>query len=88
MNRTLNDFYQFAKDPETEKLFNVLDEATDDHRNGTVLAALIRLLMVVHLDSIQDDDGSIDLMFANQCFVELAQTLRVVQDNLLSEDRE
>lgn len=80
-NETLATYYDFIDRSETKGLIDKIDRMTDDHSNGSVMSALIYSLMVTHLSSLEDGEGSVDPKIASQYLVELSQTLRVIQDS-------
>lgn len=86
MNETSEMFYDFINKPETEKLVEQLDKITDDCANGSVMAALMHTLILSHLGSLENEDGSIDHGVANRYLVELFQTLRVIQDDFFESE--
>lgn len=86
MNDTLDMFYEFINKPETEKLVQDIDDLTENFANGCVMSALMHMLILSHLGSIENDDGSIDRGVANRYLVELSQSLRVIQDDFFESE--
>ena len=72
-----------SRKKKTRALYNKISGVLEGHDLETVFAALVPLLVAVHLDSHSDAKGDLCLRYSNAGLIELVQSIRKINDEIL-----
>lgn len=84
VNETFGILAEFAETNETQELVDQIESLTEDHENGSILSALVDVLVRSHL-GMHVEDGGICVSCTNESLTELLQSIRAVHDNAMNE---
>lgn len=82
VNPTLAMLAEVADEPRTVKLRRKLDGLLEGHGVDAILAAVIPLLVEIHLNAHSDDENRVCITCANASLTELFQAMRVISDDI------
>lgn len=82
MNRTFATLTKYSKLKKTEILSDKILQLLEGHSGGTVMAAIIPILINAHINVNIENDGTICIPCTNAGLTELIQTIRKLHDDL------
>lgn len=83
VNPTLAMLAEMAGSEQVERLRGRLERQLDGHSIETILAAVVPLLVEIHLDAHSDDDNRVCVPCANADLTDLLQAMRRISEDTL-----
>lgn len=84
MNETLPLLIDALSKKKTWLLISKIEKQLEGQKQGTVVAALLHILVATHVYTNVEMDGFLDTKQTNASFTELLQSMRRMHENLLA----
>lgn len=83
MNDTLGILNEFGGKRKTQELIGKIENLFEDYTNGSVLAAVVQVLVAIHIDTNMSETETICEPCSNANLTELVQAIRSVNDAMM-----